>query len=460
PLSIQLSAGGGSVKRTAATTAMAAKKFPYEHVTHDECLTNVAKMNNPHAADSYHQRGWYSKNSFSLCWAGWIGEREDDGDAQPQWGDPLSSDARWWARMTIIVNTFVGKAAKNGVPNTAARNPVGAVTNSRQIRVSIRVDGGDEMDDDWLERRFKIDLRANGCTSSPSHEGSVSQWRNGVPREMVLNANGPILMDPDKVSICSILPTIWYLDNPDATDRGRILTPKKKADSTERVTMAFICDSAAWITAYSGGCIVSNVRPVFVLNANEKKKNKYVVRETAAHIIKALYAPGTTNPNPGTAKRIPGKFDSANSGCGSSPGKPSGCLHRTRINSTISNNRAVAIPMCRTLWSGYRSPQSCDEFPFASTHEGAASTSNQYSVELIDVKDNCSSGSRLGVWYMRNRIREGSPFAVDVIPFGQTRPISGAPGVIVTDPLPDEADYFDRCTIDGVGEFIGPIPPQ
>ncbi|MFB9529255.1 NucA/NucB deoxyribonuclease domain-containing protein [Nonomuraea roseola] len=198
---------------------------------------------------------------------------------------------------------------------------------------------------------------------------------------------------------------------------------------------------------------------MFILNANDKKNNKYVVRESASHLIKALYQPGSTEPDKGTAKRIPGKFDPANSGCGSSPGKPSGCLHRTRLSSTIDGNRAVAIPMCRTVYGSYKSPDSCDEFPFASTREGAASTSNQYSVELIDVKDNCSSGSRLGVWYRRNRIREGSPFAVDVIPFGQTRPISGAPGVVVTDPLPDEADYFDRCTIDGVGEFVGPIQP-
>ncbi|MGP3964982.1 hypothetical protein ACTWPT_54420 [Nonomuraea sp. 3N208] len=82
---------------------------------------------------------------------------------------------------------------------------------------------------------------------------------------------------------------------------------------------------------------------------------------------------------------------------------------------------------------------------------------HDYSVRLIAVKDNCSFGSRLGVCYQRNRIRERSPFWVDIKLAGQSRPVSGAPGVVVTNPFPDEVLDSNDCTVDGIGpEHRGP----
>ncbi|MEU7983358.1 NucA/NucB deoxyribonuclease domain-containing protein [Streptosporangium canum] len=135
-------------------------------------------------------------------------------------------------------------------------------------------------------------------------------------------------------------------------------------------------------------------------------------------------------------------------------------LHRTRDKAVIDKNRGVAIPACRVVKPGYKSPDSCDEYPFASTVEGASNSTYDYSVELIPVKDNCSSGSRLGVWYQRHRIRERSPFWVDVIVKGATRPSSGLPGIVVTNPFPDEALDYATCTVDGIGDNIpGPVVP-
>ncbi|MGV9772760.1 hypothetical protein [Streptosporangium sp. NPDC003464] len=79
---------------------------------------------------------------------------------------------------------------------------------------------------------------------------------------------------------------------------------------------------------------------------------------------------------------------------------------------------------------------------------------------VIPVKDNCSSGSRLGAWYQRHRIRELSPFWVDVIVQGATRPSSGLPGIVVTNPFPDEVLDYATCTVDGIGDNIpGPVVP-
>ncbi|MER6178409.1 hypothetical protein [Streptosporangium sp. NPDC001681] len=50
---------------------------------------------------------------------------------------------------------------------------------------------------------------------------------------------------------------------------------------------------------------------------------------------------------------------------------------------------------------------------------------------------------------------------MDIIEKGKTAPTGGAPGVVVTDPLPEELPELDHgiCTIDGIGDIIGPIPP-
>ncbi|WP_417553883.1 NucA/NucB deoxyribonuclease domain-containing protein [Microbispora sp. NBC_01189] len=116
----------------------------------------------------------------------------------------------------------------------------------------------------------------------------------------------------------------------------------------------------------------------------------------------------------------------------------------------IDQNRNVAIPTCRNQIRRYTSPDSCDEFPFASTYQGASRAGISYSVDLIDVKDNCTSGSRLGAWYQRNRILDDDPFWVDVIRKRETVPASGAPGLIASDPTPEEILDYDGCTVDGV----------
>ncbi|WP_214108286.1 hypothetical protein [Acrocarpospora catenulata] len=64
------------------------------------------------------------------------------------------------------------------------------------------------------------------------------------------------------------------------------------------------------------------------------------------------------------------------------------------------------------------------------------------------------------MFYQRHRIRDNFAFWVDIIPLGQPTPISSAPGVVVTDPLPEELPELDHltCTIDGIGaNFIGPV---
>lgn len=58
--------------------------------------------------------------------------------------------------------------------------------------------------------------------------------------------------------------------------------------------------------------------------------------------------------------------------------------------------------------------RSCDEFPFASTHQGASLAGTNYSARAILATDNSTSGSWLGWWFERNRILEKQKFTVQI----------------------------------------------
>ncbi|WP_078623251.1 NucA/NucB deoxyribonuclease domain-containing protein [Streptomyces prunicolor] len=67
----------------------------------------------------------------------------------------------------------------------------------------------------------------------------------------------------------------------------------------------------------------------------------------------------------------------------------------------------------------------CEEFPFATTYEGAAqhvydatASADNFSAKMIDSAENQAGGSQLGVYYGYNRIIDGSDdtFYVEITP--------------------------------------------
>ncbi|MEU3166991.1 DNRLRE domain-containing protein [Streptosporangium sp. NPDC006930] len=439
--------------------AAAAQKFPYEHVDWDDCESMVKEPNRPGMQGQLNRQAFQYKNSFSMCYAMWIGERDEDDEVDRS--TPLLSSVKWSARLTMLVHTYVGKAKKN----TQARDMPAGV-NSRQFKIFTRVDQVELIDSDWSDRLVRIGFGEKGrsCTSSfkqggvardgkNGREATIAQWRDGGIFEMTFNVPWDGLPHDDKMSTCSLNPWIKYTTNPEVMDSYFQLNPRnaKGRNWLQSIT----CDSADWIKAYSGGCVVDSVRPVFILNANEMKNGKYKVKETATHIYDALYDSSNTDPARGTNKNIPGRFDPKKYGCDAS-----GCLHRTRQETLVNGNRTEAIRACRVVKPGYKKPDSCDEFPFASTHEGAKRPGKNFSARIVALADNCAAGTRLGAWYRRHRIRENTPFWVDIIAFGASLPQSGATGIVATEATPEELEEIDGCTIDGVGDNVaGPIVP-
>jgi hypothetical protein len=148
------------------------------------------------------------------------------------------------------------------------------------------------------------------------------------------------------------------------------------------------CDSAAYIGG-TGGCAHQNAIPAFTLSISGDG-----VPEAADHIRDAIEQPSTTIP------LVPGKVIPAE-------------LHRTRDQAIIDANRAAARSTCNTdpAFQGIdRTGRSCDEYPFATTAEGASR--GPYSVRWINETQNSLAGSKLSSFYNFNRVLDGDNFFV------------------------------------------------
>ncbi|WP_254708364.1 NucA/NucB deoxyribonuclease domain-containing protein [Streptomyces lunaelactis] len=58
--------------------------------------------------------------------------------------------------------------------------------------------------------------------------------------------------------------------------------------------------------------------------------------------------------------------------------------------------------------------EQCDEFPFASTKEGAGKGDGNFSVRYVPQPDNSTAGAGLSAWYGQDRILDGDPYGIYV----------------------------------------------
>lgn len=172
------------------------------------------------------------------------------------------------------------------------------------------------------------------------------------------------------------------------------------------------CDSAQDFRAgQRKACIFSEVIPRLAYDLDD-----WEVREVARHIKIAQDQPSTTypkltptDPQP-RAKRIPGKYEPGN---GAAPG-----LHRiTPAEPEYQDNRNHKDGACfgtgpyKDLYVDLGLPEppqqgveECDEYPFASTLEGAAHPVWDFSVRSVLNFQNSTAGGRLGTYYFDDRI--------------------------------------------------------
>ncbi|REK84669.1 hypothetical protein DY245_42025 [Streptomyces inhibens] len=127
-------------------------------------------------------------------------------------------------------------------------------------------------------------------------------------------------------------------------------------------------------------------------------------RGVAQHIKSVFTNPSRTKPtNP--AKKVAGQ-------------EPKYPLHRIVADAARHDrNRQLAVADCKRYFGprySENNTKDCDEFPFASTYEGAAEfeytgdvMKNNYSVLPVNKKQNGDAGTLLKSFYAKNRIIDG-----------------------------------------------------
>ncbi|MFI9722761.1 NucA/NucB deoxyribonuclease domain-containing protein [Streptomyces sp. NPDC052396] len=162
-------------------------------------------------------------------------------------------------------------------------------------------------------------------------------------------------------------------------------------------------DSATYLGSNGAG-IFDRVMPVMGQYSVTSTRNGAVAR----HIKLAQTNPAATYPPApaGHTKSIPGSIAS---------GKP---LHRLVSNwdatadAAYKKNRSKVASTCAPL--PHKAGEECDEYPFASSWEGAGKGDGNFSVKYVDGTQNGNAGTDLNNWYVADRILHKDAFYVSI----------------------------------------------
>lgn len=175
------------------------------------------------------------------------------------------------------------------------------------------------------------------------------------------------------------------------------------------------CDSAEYFLASrTKACVFHDVIPHLQYRMYEADGSRTVVYAVAEHIRDAFANPDATYPRKlDGPKRIPGRY-------GAQPVQEQ-YLERVPVGGSVhtANGREKDRACDRTTpYQDTGLPQSpgegeqCDEYPFASTQQGASNPNWDFSVRAVPTGDNSRAGSALRDFYRDDRIlySENKPF--------------------------------------------------
>lgn len=358
----------------------------------------------------------------------------DDCLARPQAESPggITHHRRLWCkRGTIVANYTVlenGKPKPVGTTSMKYEALVEGRRDGRAARIFFRAVPGSVDYDNWhVEYYFsrssiQFEVRADCaesvsfCTVSPSGFSQPwASWDNdGSWKQWTLTSHESASTADDKV-----LDHQWYFS---LQTSGSGFVPVAEVKTPSRKIR---CDSATYFPGQPYSCVNMEVLPHIQYSVSDTR-----VDEVAKHIWVAQNHPDKTYPLEEWTKEIPGKWtgDPADQGL-TRADSTQVQDDNTRIKNTACNR---TYPYSPTTGLRPRDPgQQCDEYPFASVNEGAASDMNDFSVLGVDEDKNETAGTLLGQFYADDRILRSDEFWVEILDCGDCGRAALAPPVPV-----------------------------
>lgn len=350
--------------------------FHYEHFTYDECTKTADVV----------REDFSIKNRYSSCWAA-----DNTVHIKMVCQRLRGEDVCFGRRITFTVTVI-------GLGSDYYRQGRFAISVSRFQHV-LPVDEGIKVS---VEARCLPLAETTDCEpdrDTPPAQRTIAEWMNNK------DARGDVIGAEPQPN-----PAV----NPEKLGYGKawVRVRVQRQDGSVRqvdspgVRLRF--DSAGYMSVNgSSGTVFPDVNPVmnFPINTPEF----VAMKQSGLHYKQAMEHPEQTIPAV-AGKSIPGAI-------GGTP------LHRLKHDDEWrKENRDEAVRTCKSSdmppgeypKDGYQ----CDEYPFASTREGASRTYNplrNFSVKSIPADDNSASGIWIGTWYSYDRIIDGDQFYVRVI---------------------------------------------
>jgi hypothetical protein len=432
-----------------ASTAQAAA-FSYEHTTLEQC--EAERDNRVGESGTWNTgQGWDKLVPYGGCWSRHmlfvIYEKTQKRDKSCDCKVTVENvDEFLNFDMTVVMHTYLGDSSGVSVVGGA-----GSGRGPRDIKVWTRVDnfwteddgffdsllGLDNTDPEELANTIKLELEVTGgstaCSTIYSSGDNGGLTRTANMKKWMDDGDDVFIFHSENgsPSRCTVMPWLIY-NNPLTSGNsdkqvvagwgeGTWLTTgnQQLRDSAPRVR----CDNISMGSVagnYAGGCVFYGSSRVYHMSTTDLNNGA-----VARHINLAFTRPRDTVPfKTDGAKRIPGSWNASHS-------TPEGkALERIYTNTTRhAQNVRAKDAVCdeffdqrprqvtgepdRAKW------EQCDEFPFASTKQGAAYDhptyrKNNFSVLSILGSQNTSGGNDLGVFYARYRVLSGNQFWVAV----------------------------------------------
>ncbi|MDX3797314.1 NucA/NucB deoxyribonuclease domain-containing protein [Streptomyces sp. AK04-3B] len=227
--------------------------------------------------------------------------------------------------------------------------------------------------------------------SSNPFTTTVGDWRDEYIAYGLVSARGSGI-GPDDIATC-VYQHNWKVTGGGAT------TPWSGGPQSG---LRFDSSKSLGSNFYDQGVVFDRVVPTFSYDRAQAD-----TAGVAKHVYDALYKPQTTYPTK-AGKVIPGDIWSGR--------RP---LHRNWTNydaaaaEVTRKNRNAKDAACRGL-SRPNDTYQCDEFPFASTKEGAGVGDGNFSVRYVPGAENGQAGRELGTWYGSDRVLHNNEYGIIV----------------------------------------------
>ncbi|MFB7269745.1 DNRLRE domain-containing protein [Streptomyces sp. NPDC056244] len=375
----------------------------YEYIADvDECVD----------ADDSDNRAGYIKNRFSYC--------QETLTVMPAIKCGLWPPGCYLQGTFISRNTLIGQGKIGGLDSGPFTRYVEFdfnvdvfISSGDFNKVGAKLDASLECEGSWDAGAPPEAKEEEACYTGlhPGRSDSPSQWKSDGDTKFDLWSSAPKLPDVtngDQIATGLFTPVLKFT----VPGYGQVL-PAEGEEGEVRF------DSAAYNQRAQLGSVFPDATPAFRYDRSDTSDpaapgEPYLgVAAVADHVGDALENPGSTFPIKAD-KNLPG-------GEALRPMHrlvpAAGALELTRNTA----NRSVVTSTCNSPAMPGRPGEGealdCDEFPMASTYEGAARAdyegaqyTDEFSVRYIDPVENQEAGRRLGAWYNNDRILNHDPF--------------------------------------------------